>query len=622
MKSTPLIFVLFLSILFMTEVPAFAQTGAELYLPYGKRILSPGQSTYFIDPQRGSDQNSGTDPDNSWKTFQPVNEMVLSAGDEIEVLSPGTFHESLVLMANGTRGMPVRIKFAPGRYDIYPDNAVRKILHITNTNDSPDKPKSIVFMLDSCQFTKIEGKNANFVLRGKMMETYLNNCTNISIDGISFNYERPTVSELKVISSGLNYADLEIHKDSKFSIKDSLLTWEGEGWSSAPQVLWQILNIQTDHLNRIDIPMKEIRFSLLGGNKVRAYFPATMKTTRFEKGFIYQNRNIERDYAGIFLNRSKNLTLKNIRINYMHGMGVVVQFCENITIDNLVVKPADSSGRTCAAWADILHFAGCKGQIEIANSYLSAANDDAINVHGLYLSVNKIVGPNQVHMQFMHPQTYGFNPYSVGDSIDFIRPESLLPIGKNVVLASTLLSEREVLLTLENPAPTNLIIGDAVENTTATPEVWIHNNTITRIPTRGILLTTRRKSIIEHNNILNTHMHAILVDNDATYWFESGMVKDLTIRKNNFVKCAEPVIALLPENTAFNKTAVHSNISVLKNIFDTVDSRIFSSKSTSNIKIADNIIMMQKPVQKIEELISLQESTPVRISNNKIIQKK
>ena len=302
----------------------------------------------------------------------------------------------------------------------------------------------------------------------------------------------------------------------------------------------------------------------------------------------------------------------------MHGMGIVAQSCENMKLDHFVVKPDESSGKTCAAWADILHFAGCKGAVEIGNSYLSGANDDAINVHGIHLMIKKIDKPNQIMVQFMHDQTFGFNPYSVGDSIDFIHPATLLPIGSGLVLKSTMLNEKQVLLELKNPIPSQVNLDDVIENTTATPTLWIHHNTIARIPTRGILTTTRRKTVIEHNNIEHTRMSGILVNDDAAYWFESGIVKDFTIRNNNFILCGDPVIDIHPENRVYDKKSVHSNISVINNTFNLQGKKIFAAKSTSDILIKGNIIKMSAPVKTIEELVDLKECKPFRIIRNNI----
>ncbi|MDB5155857.1 MAG: Alpha-galactosidase [Mucilaginibacter sp.] len=581
-----------------------------------KHSRSQAGVTYYVDPNKGNDRNTGTAVSKPWKTFENLNRLTLSAGDGVKIITPGSFHTSLILKAKGTKDKPVKVWFAPGRYNFFPDGAVKKQLHITNTNDTPYALKAIALMFDSCRFVNVEAFNAaTIVLRGKMIETFVNACDHIRLSGLNFDYQRPTVSELKVLSATNNYADVLIHKDSKYTIKDSLLTWQGEGWSYSPGSYWQVLDPVTNELERVDIPVEKAKFSSTGAHTVRIHFS---QNPGFKTGMIYQNRDITRDCAGIFMRNSSNLWLKDLNIYFMHGMGVVSQYCNNIKIDHVAVRPLASSGRTCAAWADILHFAGCKGKIEVGNSYLSGANDDAINVHGIHLKILEKSAANQLKVRFMHNQTYGFNAYAAGDSIDFIKPQTLLAYGSNVVTDSKMLSDKEILLTLQSPVMADVQLGDAIENTTATPQVWIHHTTIARIPTRGILTTTRRKVVIDNNNLQRTYLTGILVSDDAANWYESGMVKDLTVSNNNFYYCGGPVIAIHPENQETGNAAVHSNITVTGNHFYLKDNSLFSAKNTANIKLINNDIKLKGQLKKMEDLIKLDHCTDVKTSPNNI----
>lgn len=579
------------------------------------RQLSPGKTNYFIDPNTGDDKNTGLSRTKPWKTFLPINQILLSAGDQLEVLSPGAFHESLVLKASGTPERPVRIRFAAGRYDLFPDGALRQQLHISNTNNTPYEPKAIALMLDSCRFTEVQGPGAQFILRGKMIELYLNKGTNIQIDGLSFDYKRPTVSELMVTDVQVDHADLAIHPDSKYGIADGKLTWIGEGWRKAAEDYWQVLDPLTNQLSRLRLTMSHIRFVQTGVNQVRACFTIN---PGFKTACIYQTRDITRDCAGLFLQHCQNVEIKNVHVYFMHGMGVVSQLCENVKIDSLVVRSEAKSGRTCAAWADILHFSGCRGKIEIANSYLSGANDDAVNVHGVHLKIKEIIGKNQVLVVYPHNETYGFNPYVPGDSLDFVYPATLLARSSNVVASAVMRNDKEILITLQNPVASDVNIGDVVENTTTTPEVWIHDNVITRIPTRGVLLTSRRKLLVERNDFQITGMSAVLVSDDAAFWYESGPVKDLCIQHNHFFKCGEPVIDIHPENTETGQMPVHRGISVSHNLFDLLGKGLFAAKSTSGIIIKDNTVRMATPVKQFRELIELRDCSNIQITDHNL----
>ena len=83
--------------------------------------------------------------------------------------------------------------------------------------------------------------------------------------------------------------------------------------------------------------------------------------------------------------------------------------------------------------------------------------------------------------------------------------------------------------------------NDVLENVTWIPEVEIRGCRVSRIPTRGFLITTRRRVLVEDNEFPGTHMSAILLEDDARGWYESGCVRDMPIRGNRFIRRGEPV---------------------------------------------------------------------------------
>jgi hypothetical protein len=589
----------------------FNAKAADHYPSYHQRKLSPGGMVYYIDPQKGSDANSGTVYGKPWKTFDHINHLILSAGDRVQVKA-GSFYRSLMIIAKANSKKPVTINFEEGKYNIYPDSSYKTALHISNTNDVPAAPKAIALYIVDSKFVKVRGAKARIVLRGKMIETCINNSDNISLEGLSYDYYRPTVSEMQVTALTEHYADVKVNASSAYSVKDSMLWWEGEGWRHKPDWYWQVFDPKTEYVERLDLKLEKAKYADMGNGGVRVFFN---KNPGFKAGLIYQTRDVLRDCAGIFMQYSNNIRLKNIRIYFMHGMGVISQFCRNIKMDSVVVKPEEGSGRTCAAWADILHFSGCSGKIEISNSYLSAANDDAINVHGTHLRIIERTAENKIKVRFMHNQTYGFTAFLPGDSIELVHAETLNQYANNVVLNSERLNDKDILLTLKKAIPKDILSNDVVENTTRTPELWVHHTTITRIPTRGILATTRRKILIEYNRFFRVRWTAVLMEDDAESWFESGPVKNALIRNNDFIECGAPAISIHPENKIFDKP-VHYNIIINNNRFMlNNDGKVLFAKSTSGIKFSGNQIKSSKPLD-IKSVTEFQDCFNINLLGN------
>ena len=148
----------------------------------------------------------------------------------------------------------------------------------------------------------------------------------------------------------------------------------------------------------------------------------------------------------------------------------------------------------------------------------------------------------------MHPQTFGFHAFFPGDEVAFINSNTLLPVVEAKVKKVTRVDDRHVIVEIDRQLPETVRSTElvAVENLTWTPEVVIRNNYFSRIPTRGILVTTRKKVVIEDNTFYRMQMSAILIADDARSWFESGPVTDVTIRRNKFIECGEPVINVAP----------------------------------------------------------------------------
>jgi hypothetical protein len=233
-------------------------------------------------------------------------------------------------------------------------------------------------------------------------------------------------------------------------------------------------------VRRKNLPVKSFGYKELSPGKVRISFTAN---PGFSPGQIWQNRNTFRDYSAIFTRNSKNIEWKNVNVYFMHGMGFVSQFSENISFDNLRVAPRKGSGRTCAAWADILHFSGCKGKILINNCLLSAANDDAVNVHGTHLRITGKPSGRTVKVKFMHPQTYGSDPFFKGDSVEFIDSRTLLPYAVNVIEEVKKLNDKEYELKMKNDIQVKTGKNDVLENISRTPSLTVRNTTIKHIPT-------------------------------------------------------------------------------------------------------------------------------------------
>lgn len=590
---------------------------ASDYPEESDRKESPGQTVYYIDPVKGDNNAKGT-KESPWKSFKPVNSLLLSPGDRLEVLAPGELRDSLYLQGKGTSDNPVVINFAPGRYDWFTDGLLKRKLQISNTNDAPEGDKAIAFDLAGAQHFRIEGNGAVIYARGKMMFVRLDSCRDIVFSGIGFDYQRPTVSEYTIENLEKEEAVIKVHQDSPYRIDNGKLIWIGEGWECGIGGYGQVYKKSPVTLKRCGSPLGKVdRVEEIAPGKIKAAFK---KNPGFEKGATFQHREAFRDYSGVFCYLSEDVTWNHVKFYFIHGMGVVSQFSKNLTFKDLHMAPRPDSGRTCSAWADMLHFSGCAGKIVVNGAYFSGSNDDPINVHGTHLRVIETLVPNKVKVRFVHNQTFGFPAFVEGDEIAYIDRKTLCSYGNAIVKKAEMLNDREMLLTLDKSVE-NIKLEDVLENVTWTPSVEIRNCVIDADPTRGFLVSTRKPVIIENNVFNRTMMSAILVASDANFWFESGRVTDMTIRNNKFIDCGEPVIDLHPETIEASKDdTTHSNIKIIDNIFEMKGRNAVSIRSTGNVVISGNEFILKNGTgeEKVEDLIRYHSSPKADLKDNRI----
>ncbi len=555
-------------------------------------------ATYYVDPVRGNDAADGGEM-SAWQTFAPLNARTLQAGDTV-VVSPGKLTASLAPKGNGTAKEPVRILFRPGTYEWLPDGLEHRCLAISNTSDRLEEPKAIAMDLVGLRHYIIggeSGKSAHFFCRGKMVEIHMEECAHMRFSDFSYDYVRPTVSEYTAENVTATYADIAVHKDSPYRVSWGSLTWVGEGWTLPADEGWvQTVSADGSFVRRGGPSLDEGRVEEIAPGKLRVHFD---KNPGFEKGIRYQHRAYTRDCCGVFCDRSADISYRNLAFHFMHGMGIVSQFSRDLSFRNLRVLPRKNSGRTAAAWADILHFSDCYGQIKVEDCLLTSANDDAINVHGTHLRLVKKHDDRRIRVRFMHKQTYGFHAFRPGDEVQFTSAETLLPLAENGRVTTAELSGdgRDMELTLEAPLPAAAEVDRTVlENVTATPAVTARNTRVRMVTTRGFLLTTRRPILIENCHFDRTGMPALLMEDDANYWYESGPVHDMTVRGCTFEHCAEPVISFNPQ-VQNDAGPVHRHIRVLNNRFLLDKGHFLSAKWVSDLQAKGNRFVLPKGVE-------------------------
>lgn len=559
--------------------------GATLAFP-----TALGNTTYLIDPDKGDDSNPAGRP---WKTFGRINTQMLAPGDTV-IIAPGRQQETLKPSGGGTQDKPVVIRFQPGIHTIGIEDTLRIPMFISNSMDST-APQPVGILLQNVKHFRLEGSGAKgpekttILYDGRMAQIVTDHSENMTFTGLAFDLKRPTVSEFRVIESGPTTAEIQIAEGSDHAVENGKFIWKGD-WGH-DHLLAQEANPAEGRCWRSKVPrgwdssgQKEAKATDLGKGRIRLEYPS--EGTGLKKDHHYQFRHALRDRVGVHNTRSKNIVFRDCDFHALTGMGFVSQFTENIIYQRVNVMPPEGSSRTCAAWADIFHFSNCKGRILVDSCRLSGMQDDALNCHGTHLRIIGKPAENQLMMRFMHKQTYGFAPYQAGDEIAVISKDNLREYDGNPrrkVTAIERVNDKEWLLTLDGPAP-EFKKDDVVDNITWYPDLTATNNHVSMDPVRGFLITTRGKVLVENNTFHRPAMAGILIENDASGWFESGPIRDMVIRNNRFVRCG---ISINPHTRSDKpEEPVHENIRIENNEFS--ESGGISARNVKGLALSHN----------------------------------
>lgn len=514
-------------------------------------------------------------------------------------------------------GRPTTIQLQLGRYIFGRDESIRQRYLISNTaseKEDPDQIKHIALQLKGLKNVTIDGSGSTLLMDGEMTSFIIDSCRNITLKNFYLDFVTPTQTELEVVEQGKDHLLAKVHPTSQYKIENGKLIWYGNGWSFSEGIA-QAYDREKDITWRTWCPLDglkntiELQPGLLWMNYQNK--PDT------PPGMVFQMRDSFRDEVCGLIQYSRDVRLENIHFYYAGNFGIVSQYSENLSFEQLYFEPEPGSGRTNAGFADFLQVSGCKGKVSIQNCRFTGAHDDPINIHGTHLQVIEHLSDRKVKLGFMHNQTFGFQAFFPGDEIAFINSNTLLPIVETKVKKVTRVDDRYVIVELDRPLPETVRSTEqvAVENLTWTPEVDIRTNYFSRIPTRGILVSTRRKVVIEDNVFYRMQMSAVLIANDARSWFESGPVTDVTIRRNKFIECGEPVINIAPENNVY-AGAVHRNISITENHFLLRGETAVKARSTDGVTVTGNLIGLPDE-SKQESVVALDQCEKVNVQGNR-----
>lgn len=507
-----------------------------------------------------------------------------------------------------------------GELHMYKDYCAVREYHTSNTDSVEYPQKTVGILLENQKDLTVDGNGCHIVFHGDMMALAVVHAKNIVLKNFSWDFESPTVSQMTVTAVGRTYAVFTAAKGCDFVLERGKIKWifskspytekpyavqfnNHESWCSVCCDPVSGIQRRTGYTEMPFSRARKIRVDQSGKIRV-SYFGRVPKPWRTVGAVAQLCASKHRPTAGAFFWESENITVESVAPHYLHGFGWLVQMCKDVAFRDCRFEP-NADGRLCTSYADLLHVSGAAGKIEIENCAFSHPHDDPINIHGTFTRVEKVLDDRTLRLRYVHRQQGGFPQFHEGDEVIFYARDTLLPAdGCETAYTVTKAGApgadgndlKSMTVTFDRPLPAVLCekLGSepkyVAENITYTPEVTVRGCTFAHIPTRGILCTTRRKVLIENNHFASTVMAGIFISNDSGEWYESGPVRDVTIRNNEFFLCGAPAVYVHPV-TAGGKlpcVPVHKNMTIEGNTVHLSKECAFMIESVDGLTIRDN----------------------------------
>lgn len=477
----------------------------------------------------------------------------------------------------------VRLKAAKlvlpgGVVRVKPAKAYEEYQYISNNDPSM---KRIAFQMKDMKDFTIEGNGTELLFSGHISPFNLEGCSNISIKDLTIDFTRAFVSEGVVTAVGKGFFELQFPDYYETTFREGNLVFLDADKDTYPySSLLEFDKTKKEvayHVHDYWIWTESSQATQVGPNRFRFYRSDYGEAT---VGNVMALGASTRNNPAFTLLDCDGFNLTDVKLYNCCGMGVIAQSSKDIELLRMYVEPTPGSDRIISISADATHFVNCKGYIRMIDCVFKGQKDDATNVHGWYMAVEKIQSPDKLLLRWKNSGQYGVRFIKPGMTLEIVDSQIMEARTRKIVKAVEYLNAEYAEVTFTKQLPAEVEEGDVVAEDDEYPDVLISGCYIGNNRARGLLIGSRGKVVIEKNTF-HSPGTAILFEGDGRYWYEQSGVRDVVIRDNVFDNCmygsatwGSAVIAVGSGIPDREHSRYHKNILVENNIFRGFDNRI------------------------------------------------
>ncbi len=457
------------------------------------------------------------------------------------------------------------------KYHIYPDNTI-----IVNDPQYFGLSKK-TNISEMKVFTYLKGKKditldfcgAEIIFYGKIQPFLLDECENITIKNCEIKYNRPVYTEFEIVKREEDCIYLKgLNEKATYYVEDGYLIMTGEDWENrechrTPH-FFQAFDGETHEGKGLNLAIigKKVELDPNYPFEACQYVPTQCGDLLKLEGKLWDGWTVgtilcysheNRSISSVYTFDSNNITIENYRLINGSGMGISTNHSSNIHIHGLKLMYDEKSNGIIANAADAIHSIACGGDYEITNSVFEGMIDDALNIHGIFFQYLDKDG-NKMHLKCSTYISSYLGLFSKGEKIALYNGPTMEKTAEYTIKKVELIDKENLILETEEEIGEHNE-NDLVENISMQPNITIKNcrfgkaNSHLRFQSRG-------KIVVEDTEI----GLPVLLTGDASYWFESSPVQDLTFKNVKF-NTEKAQIRLMPEVMPTEKEPYyHKNI--------------------------------------------------------------
>ena len=493
--------------------------------------------------------------------------------------------------------------FEKGEYHFYSEGSEARDLAVCNNAMGM---RQVVFSLRGMNGITVDGGGSRFIIHEKVFPFACEGCVDLTIRNIYFDRGMAPHVQMRVKNITAEGFDLAIDRTaSPFRAENGSLIFRRE-WGEFSGKERRLLLFGSDRVRTrflftgdctdscADLP---VDFMWVNASEIPEGVHVTYRDVAgaspclYEEGErIFAVPDGDRETSLLFLSDCENAKIEAVTVRQALGMGIIAQGCRNVTVKGFRTDYDESAGGATTT-VDAMHFVQCDGALEICDCRVTHPCDDALNVHGVY---TKLLWATQstLLVKLMHKEQLGFCPYRAGDALRLIEESTLDVIGSFTVSDCSFEGESFDTILIRGTLEGTVTDAPAlVENPLRMPDLYLHDNEFYRYP--YIRISGGGRIRIE-NNRMEYAKGALFLCDLSHFWYESGRIRDLVIRNNRMIRCADlgrsdDFISISVSGFSdADAPKIHQRIEIRDNVFEGLDGYAVTAGGVRELILRNN----------------------------------